>query len=376
MVLYAIREWLKTVKKIMTGEMLLQHAKKLEVISFMILLIHMIMVGIFIVSYVPQMVIYNLIVVLFYLYVFNKVAEGKITLGYILIFFEICVQVIFGTIMQGWGVGYYFYLISMVPVFYQLNLNYDPEGEKKYLPVIWSLAATVVSMVAYAISLNMTPILQTSAHLEHILFVYNFLIAVFGLSVMTHLFIIERQNVLLELTRSNRDLGEKASVDPLTGLSNRRSMELMIENAEISAKSRGIIFSFVMGDIDNFKKINDTYGHDSGDVALVKVAEAFRRSVRGGDCICRWGGEEFLILVAGNRKDATMVAERIRTSIEKITVKTERGEEIRFTMTFGVATYKPGYSVEQLIQQADENLYIGKRSGKNQVVSREPDQEE
>ena len=126
-----------------------------------------------------------------------------------------------------------------------------------------------------------------------------------------------------------------------------------------------------MSDIDFFKKINDTYGHDCGDVALTEVAEILRTCVRDGDTVCRWGGEEFLLLVKGNRDVAITVAERIRTRIENNVVEYE-GAEIRFTMTLGISTYVPGYSLESLLVQADENLYYGKEHGRNQVVSRKP----
>ena len=90
-------------------------------------------------------------------------------------------------------------------------------------------------------------------------------------------------------------------------------------------------------------------------------------SLRGDDAVCRWGGEEFLIVVDGNKKITADVAERIRTKINELVINTH-GRTISVTMTFGVAESIPGYNIEKLVEIADENLYKGKQNGKNQVV--------
>ena len=174
-----------------------------------------------------------------------------------------------------------------------------------------------------------------------------------------------------DLEDKNATLDVEASIDPLTKLYNRRTMEISLSNALGDARANGELFSVVMSDIDFFKKINDTYGHDCGDVALVAIAEILKACVRDGDTVCRWGGEEFLLLVKGNRNVATTVAERIRSRIENNIVEYE-GDQIKFTMTLGISTYAPGYSLENLLTQADENLYYGKEHGRNQVVSKRP----
>lgn len=188
---------------------------------------------------------------------------------------------------------------------------------------------------------------------------------------MSHFFVLGYKSSIDILSNRNASLDEEASIDPLTGLVNRRTMELSLDKALEDAKKSGALFSLVMGDIDFFKRINDTYGHDCGDVSLVAVADILKTCVRDGDVVCRWGGEEFLLLVKGNRSVASNVAERIRARIENNVV--EYGEhKITFTMTLGVSTYAPGYSLESLVTQADENLYYGKEHGRNQVVSTKP----
>ena len=105
----------------------------------------------------------------------------------------------------------------------------------------------------------------------------------------------------------------------------------------------------------------------AGDEVLVRVAEILKKSVRDNDYVCRWGGEEFLVIIAGNKQITSDVAERMRKSIMKEVIKLDEAD-ISITMTFGVTESTPGYTVEKLINIADENLYKGKNNGKNQVV--------
>ena len=123
-----------------------------------------------------------------------------------------------------------------------------------------------------------------------------------------------------------------------------------------------------MGDIDNFKKVNDTYGHDFGDEVLKAVAAALKKSTRDDDVVCRWGGEEFLIAINGNRKITIDVAERMRTAVSEIRIPAGN-DVISVTMTFGVTESIPGFNADKLVGIADENLYKGKTSGKNKVVA-------
>ena len=156
--------------------------------------------------------------------------------------------------------------------------------------------------------------------------------------------------------------------DALTGLANRRS---------INEKYRDIIkkkeaYSVILGDIDDFKQVNDTYGHACGDSVLKSVAEVFKVSVRSGDVVCRWGGEEILVMLPKCNKDtATQIAERIAEGIRKILVISNEGVEVRVTMTFGVAGSDEGRDIKDIVKRADNRLYYGKGHGKNCVVKKD-----
>lgn len=166
----------------------------------------------------------------------------------------------------------------------------------------------------------------------------------------------------------NERLTKLANVDPLTELLNRRSINQKLELAMQRKMNLDIDFTVAIGDIDDFKKLNDEYGHSCGDEFLKNLAESIRAAVRDTDYVCRWGGEEVLILFTGSGQEASgRVLERIMKSIEENTLEYEKNQ-LKVTMTFGVASSEKFSTVKDIILKADENLYQGKRSGKNCVV--------
>ncbi len=168
--------------------------------------------------------------------------------------------------------------------------------------------------------------------------------------------------------RLQEKLMDLSTKDALTGLYNRRFFEKRFEEEKERSKRFSKTFSIIMLDIDDFKKINDTYGHNVGDEVLISVAKEITNRIRKIDVPVRWGGEEFVILLPETRlKDALVVAEDIRASIKKL--KVSKIENI--TASFGVAEYRAGDNLYTLINRADEQLYKAKRKGKNQVCYEE-----
>ena len=124
-----------------------------------------------------------------------------------------------------------------------------------------------------------------------------------------------------------------------------------------------------MIDIDNFKRINDTYGHDDGDKAIVGLSEILRTSTQQQDLVARFGGEEFCVaLLAQNDEVAFEVMERIRKKVEEFSFPAHNGEKISFTVSIGLCRYEEGEDINEVINQADMNLYEAKNSGKNRIV--------
>jgi len=156
--------------------------------------------------------------------------------------------------------------------------------------------------------------------------------------------------------------------DPLTGLYNRRYIMKMIENEFISYRRNEKKFALIMADIDFFKEINDTYGHDCGDRVLKAISKSLQDAVREQDFVSRWGGEEFLILLPETEiEGAQILADRIRGMIEEQIIE-YNGFQVSITMTFGVVVNEDDEIIEDIIKKADKALYEGKNRGKNCVI--------
>jgi two-component system cell cycle response regulator len=173
-----------------------------------------------------------------------------------------------------------------------------------------------------------------------------------------------RHNVQLSL--------EMAITDQLTGLHNRRYMSRHLDTLVANARRNGRPLAFVIMDIDFFKQVNDTHGHDIGDEVLREFAERIAANVRGIDLACRYGGEEFVVAMPDTDiAFATHIAERLRQSIETTPITISRApNSLNITISIGIARYEGGDDTgEKLLHRADQALYQAKRSGRNRVVS-------
>lgn len=172
-----------------------------------------------------------------------------------------------------------------------------------------------------------------------------------------------------KLEQSQKDLYRLATLDGLTEVYNRREFNrwLRVEVEKSQRNSEQV--SLIMVDIDHFKQLNDAYGHQAGDLALCEVAQLLQREVRPGDIVCRYGGEEFaVILPKTNCDDSVAIADRIRLAIAKEAIILPSLQQIEMTASLGVATF-PAHAKtkERLIKQADQALYDAKASGRNRV---------
>ncbi len=165
------------------------------------------------------------------------------------------------------------------------------------------------------------------------------------------------------------DAERDARVDALTQLANRRGFLEQAETAYGLAVRHQRPLAAVILDIDLFKAINDGHGHAIGDAVLVKVGQTLTRLTRNGDCVARWGGEEFIMLLPEtDLTTATQFAERIRCALEEMVVIAKDEVRVQITASFGVAQLKPDQSLEKLITAADDALYSVKQSGRNRVA--------
>jgi diguanylate cyclase (GGDEF)-like protein len=158
-----------------------------------------------------------------------------------------------------------------------------------------------------------------------------------------------------------------STADALTGALNRRHFMTLMAREQRRAERYGARYALLMCDIDHFKRVNDTYGHQVGDEAIKGLAKVALAHLRPTDLLCRYGGEEFIVVLTHTEEaGARIAAERIRAAISQLEIPTA-GTVLRFTVSIGVATFVRGNTVEQVIECADQALYAAKSGGRNQV---------
>ncbi len=180
--------------------------------------------------------------------------------------------------------------------------------------------------------------------------------------------IISSINIALEKHLNMRQLEHAAAVDQLTNCFNRRALDTFIENDVFYALRQKCDLSVIMFDLEDFKEINDCFGHSAGDAVLREIALLVRTMVRKSDYIVRYGGEEFVLVLRDTKLyDAVHLAHKIRKLVENHSIG--YGQEIlKVTASFGVASLEAKGDGKSLLLEADERLYASRGSGKNSVV--------
>ena len=176
--------------------------------------------------------------------------------------------------------------------------------------------------------------------------------------------------VALENARLHRMVERQALVDGLTGLANRRQADEALAIELARTERLGGPVGLILADVDDFKAVNDRFGHPTGDVVLRDLADTLRENVREIDTAARWGGEEFAVILPGtDLEGAAQVAERIRAALAEREILSVDGAPLHVTASFGVATSTATTTVQQLVEAADESLYRAKRAGKDRVYA-------
>jgi diguanylate cyclase (GGDEF)-like protein len=258
----------------------------------------------------------------------------------------------------------------------EISTNRDRVGEKIPLPFGKELEELTHAFNAMSVSLR-----QERDNLEER--VRERTIQLEGLNDQLQLDIAERERVERSLKNANElmkiqvaeirklqsELREQALHDPLTGLYNRRHLSETIEREIAIAEREQKHLSVIVMDLDHFKNINDTFGHQVGDQYLIAFAALLRNRIRKSDIACRYGGEEFLLVLPGTSlENAVKRAEEIRREYANTTLP-GRGINDRVTISMGVATYPlHGEESEEIVIKADKALYMSKENGRNRVT--------
>lgn len=335
------------------------------------LIIHTLFAIIFFTLDVTQLAIFNTGSVILYLagcIFINSKKTSPVWLG--LLFAEIVAHDFLCTVMLGWNFGFSFFGLLIIPAVYYVTFIDDAITH----PAIFATILSVIDISLMFVSYFFEGVLYKGGfphELEQLISCLNMLITAVTLIAFSFLFVYNIRKTMSNLSQKNKELDFLANYDALTHLRNRHHIADQFHIYEQDTKP----YCVILGDIDDFKRINDTYSHDCGDKVLVNVADTISGGIGERGTVCRWGGEEILIIMSGTSDECYEIMENIRLKIQNMNLSFNR-REIKVTMTFGFSDYSEAMNIEKLVSVADSRLYKGKRNGKNQVVYHQYDRKD
>ncbi len=309
---------------------------------------------------------FNIASVLLYLLLFFRCTNENRPVVGTLAYSEIVLHGILATVYVGWEFGFALYLVCVIPLAFYLSY-------KRFLTPMIICVSTIVLFIVlkYLTGVGIiVPLIESnlSDTVVTIIYIANSIISFMMLVILSLVYNISSNRANVILKEKNHQLVELAYTDSLTKLQNRRSMFMSIKESFKRAAENGEAFTIVLSDIDDFKQVNDTYGHNAGDMVLKKVSQLVRESLPAGGSACRWGGEEILMLLPDcDVEEGAEFADNLRKAVSEM--EFDWGDKIiHITMTFGVTENKGQLSVDKMVSNADKNLYSGKRNGKDCVI--------
>ena len=327
----------------------------IDKVSYLAILIHISLIGLFYWFDYLLLSILNIFFTLAWIYGHQVNKRGDQPLAALILSIEVILHSIAAVSILGWESGFQYYLLTA------LMFNVFRNDLKKR--ETFDIALVFIGLF---IALRMFTATRTYVYEEEWLFemmYYNNMIVAF--SVMSLIGYFFRQAT----SNHEKKVEALANTDHLTGLQTRRSMQKDLDGdikRSFMNKQESIV---IMADIDHFKSVNDTYGHDYGDKVLKEIAQRLKENLRDGDKIYRWGGEEFLIILTNiSLNDAKSVAQSLRSDVSSAIFAFDT-YEFNVSMTFGMARLNETFSnMEDVIKRADQALYNGKENGRNCII--------
>lgn len=271
----------------------------------------------------------------------------------------ILVWIIFNIYMFGWNIGVQHFIIVL------LIFCFFAKYKKEPAKIIYTIALCSLRIYLFFYCQNNTPRIALRTELNDLFQIINTLAIFWCIALIAYIYSTNTQAMEGKLIEYNKQLKTQASIDPLTGLYNRRRTMEYLEKLLSNPSSQ---ISICLCDIDFFKRVNDTYGHDVGDIVLKKIADTFRTQLPAGSFISRWGGEEFLLIFpTSNGDEAQIFLETLRQKIKQI-VFDGGSETFSISLTFGLVEYDFHSDLTKMLKEADEKLYLGKESGRDRII--------
>ncbi len=359
-----MRDKIKKANLILGGKEPLDDGIRFRIFASSLAGVHLILAGIAAALMCQPLLVANLIVCLLDLLSIFGTRNGRNYFTWIsMVYFASCFQSLYACVLLGWRYGFSLYNLTMIPIlFYFMYLTKSISNPRCYA-VLYTLINCVATLVIRRLVYAGAPIYYFPIHTDFKISFFNNIVCFLFLISFSTLFILELSVKHQELEQQNQKLIRLANYDELTNLRNRRS--ILAEWKKLQRTD----YCVVMGDIDDFKKVNDTYGHEQGDEVLKTVAQSLSHSANDVDFVSRWGGEEFLMIIFGDISSALEVANKVQQKLKATELKVG-DQRLLVTMTFGISECgkKLDGAIDELIRQADQRLYLGKRSGKNCII--------
>ena len=342
----------------------------LILIDLCFLAVHIFYLICFLVMGVIEMFLFNLVSVAVYallaplVYKYSK----KLSFFACIVLAEILLHAAMATLYLGWEAGFPMFIVCCAPFPFFLRFKND------IIPFVIELIIIVLFVVIKLNTLQESDVIYTEIKDRCItrLFVFNTLVSFLMITAFSTIYKISRQLDRINMIYKNETLSMMVRIDPLSQLFNRRAMVEFLKKLEKNAKEGKGGFVIVMSDLDDFKHVNDTYGHAAGDMVITTVSRMITEIVPSEGYVCRWGGEEMLFAVPGADSEAgRQLAEKIRRRLERYIFTSSDGSQFSITVTLGVCECDGTISYERAVSIADQYLYYGKSQGKNIVVEKE-----
>lgn len=348
---------------------------KYRVMFFSGAVMHCTFLVIFLVTQVYLMMLFNFASVAFYLIsgllIGTEIIEKHPLSWTSIMYAEVTLHGLLATLITGWDSAFYLYMMVILALApYMLFITCSDKVFWRTTFIMGGVTCALYFALIFVLNFHGPFMSVERGELTRASVVVMRGVNIFFntgiIFLFTLIFILEISALIRKLNLTNAQLEYTASHDALTGLYNRNSLRGFLTQLKKSNES----YCVAMGDLDDFKKINDTYGHDCGDAVLRSVAEVIVTMTGERDLACRWGGEEMLIIMYGTREECLSLITRLKEQINSLGIESG-GKPVKVSITFGFADYTEDGedNIERLISLVDSRLYIGKKSGKNVVIS-------
>lgn len=328
--------------------------KKIIVLAF---LMHIVFSIFFSFIKIDSLIIYNIVSSMFYIIMIVLVGKRMFRTIVTLIHFEVILFVLVSVYLLGWDTGYSLYLVATASLIYFCPFKH------KFIPYLFGIIEACLFILLRLYMNKYAPIYPFSEEFYFYMYLFNCACCFIIILYAAYLFEVSTEFVTHKLESENTKLNKVAYYDQLTGAYTRYHFLKSIAKLDFD------LFGIAIFDLDDFKIINDTYGHNCGDYILNETINMIRKKYNDDINITRWGGEEFLILFTNpiNKTDFFNELQNIRKMVERFDYIYEKNL-IKITITIGANMSNKNDDIYAVIKKIDDNLYKGKKSGKNCVI--------